>query len=123
VSCDSELEDEPDGDLEEQLEELLKEGDAEDKAAKDRELLLTLIGKEIRTHYNTGGIVTNIHGPHNAYGPDSWTINYTEDGKKRKNPCIINSIKVEDGVITCEGKPLQIVEHQEEQIYIYRGLV
>jgi hypothetical protein len=97
---------------------------------KNHELLLTLIGKEIRTHYNTGGIVTNVHGPHNAYGPGSWTINYTVNGKKSKSPCIINSIKVENGVITCEGKPLQIIKKEEtltalntDQNYIYRGLI
>lgn len=84
------------------------------KIVKDRELLSQLIGKEIRTHYNTGGIVFNISGPHTAYGPGSWTINYTEDGKKRKNPCIINSIKVENGIITCDGKPLQIIEPKKD---------
>ena len=96
----------------------------------DKELLSTLIGKKISTHYNTGGIVTNVVGPHNAYGPGSWTINYTEDGKKNKNPCIINSIKIENGIITCDGKPLQIIGQEEstislntEQTYIYRGLV
>lgn len=80
------------------------------KIAKERELLSQLIGKEIKTHYNTGGIVTNIIGPHDRYGPGSWTINYTKDGKKSKNPFIINSIKVENGVITCEGKPLEIID-------------
>lgn len=125
------VDDEPEGDLEEQLDELLSKGDAEDRAAKDRELLSTLIGKEIRTHYNTGGIVTNIIGPHSHhYGPEHWTINYTKDGKRSKSPFIINSIKVKNGIITCDGKPLQIVDHiasevslNAEQNYTYRGLV
>lgn len=107
------IDDEPEGDLEEQLEELLKDGD--EKEAADRELLSALIGKEIKTHYNTGGIVTNVIGPHNMYGPGSWSINYTPDGKKSKSPFIINSIKIENGVITCEGKPLQIVEQKEPE--------
>ena len=130
VPDDDVIDTEPEGDLEEQLDELLAKGDAEDKVAKDRELLSTLVGKEIRTHYNTGGIVTNVYGPHNAYGPGSWSINYTKDGKQSKSPCIINSIKVEHSVILCEGKPLQIVSQEEsvtslkvDQIYIYRGLV
>lgn len=59
------------------------------ETAKNFELLSQLLGKEIRTHYSTGGIVTNINGPHKAYGPGSWTINYTKDGKKSKSPCII----------------------------------
>jgi hypothetical protein len=114
-SCD--IDDESDAmDLEDQLDILLANGDSEDKAAKDRELLLTLIGKEIRTHYNTGGIVFNISGPHTAYGPGSWSINYSEDGKKHKNFSIINSIKVENGVITCEGKPLRIIELEKESL-------
>lgn len=116
-------------------EERLAKKAEDSKTAKDRELLTQLIGKEIRTHYNTGGIVTNISGPHDRYGPDSWTINYTKDGKKSKNPFIINSIKVENGVITCEGKPLQIIERYEPESctnwrennepgnYVYRGLV
>ncbi|HYE82662.1 MAG TPA: hypothetical protein VEG39_10930 [Clostridia bacterium] len=86
----------------------------EDNTAKDRELLSKIIGKEIRTHYNTGGIVTNVSGPHNSYGPGSWSINYTQDGKKSKNPSIINSIKIENGIITCEGKPLQIIDQVEK---------
>jgi hypothetical protein len=121
IPVSDDVDDEPEGDLEEQLDELLKEGDAEDKSAADKELLSSLIGKKIRTHYDTGGIVFNVSGPHNAYGPGSWSINYTEDGKKRKNFSIINSIKVENGVITCDGKPLQIID-QGEQTYIYRGL-
>mgnify|MGYP000883415647 CR=1 FL=1 len=81
---------------------------------EDRALLQSLIGKEIRTHYNTGGIVTNVFGPHTAYGPGSWSINYTKDGKPSKNHCIINSIKVENGIITCEGKPLQIINPESK---------
>jgi hypothetical protein len=94
--------------------ELIEKFFQDDRITQVRNLLSTLIGKEIRTHYNTGGIVTNVIGPHNAYGPGSWTINYTEDGKKRKNPCIINSIKVENGIITCDGKPLQIIEPKKD---------
>lgn len=94
--------------------ELIEKFFQDDRITQVRNLLSTLIGKEIRTHYNTGGIVTNVIGPHNAYGPGSWTINYTKDGKKRKNPCIINSIKVENGIITCDGKPLQIIEPKKD---------
>ena len=110
----------------------------EKNTVKDKALLSALIGKKIITHYNAGGIVTKIIGPHNAYiigphnayGPGTWTINYTKDGKKSKNPYIINSIKIENGVITCEGKPLQIIGEEKhptgannEEVYIYRGLV
>jgi hypothetical protein len=118
-SCDL-PEDETDStDLEDQLDHLLAKGDEEDKTAADEELLSTLIGKEIRTHYNTGGIVTNIAGQHPANGPGLWTINYTKDGKKSKNPCIINSIGIENGVITCEGKPLQIIEKEEAEYMVF----
>lgn len=119
ISCDSEFDDEPEGDLEEQLQELLNDGDHEEKALADKELLSSLIGKEIRTHYDTGGIVFNVSGPYNSYGLGSWTINYTKDGKKSNSPSIINSIKVENGVITCEGEPLKIIEpedNSEEQL-------
>lgn len=84
-----------------------------EKAINDSALVKSLIGKEIRTHYNTGGIVINVSGPHDAYGANSWTINYTKDGKKSKSYCIINSIKVENGIITCDGKPLKIIEQKK----------
>lgn len=96
------------------IEKFFPEVSEVDEFAADRELLTALIGKEIKSHWDTNtGIVTNISGPHNAYGPGSWSINYTKDGKKSKNPCIINSIKVENGAITEAGMPLQIIESKK----------
>lgn len=76
-------------------------------------VLDALIGCRIQTHYGTGGIVTSYYGPHEAYGSDSWTIQYRHKNEKKPS-CWINSIKVENGVITCEGIPLQILDREED---------
>ncbi|OPX91824.1 MAG: Chromosome-partitioning protein Spo0J [Pelotomaculum sp. PtaB.Bin104] len=67
-----------------------------------------LIGRTIRTHYNTGGVVTNVIGPKND---ESYTINYKKNLNDRKF-CIIHGITVRDGVILCEGVPLTIMEQE-----------
>jgi len=77
------------------------------------ESLEEIIGCRIRTHYGTGGIVTSYSGPYETYGPGSWSIQYRHDGDKISK-CNINSIKIENGVITCEGKPLEIVGREAD---------
>jgi len=77
------------------------------------EILENLIGCRIQTHYGTGGIVTSYSGPHEMYGPGSWSIQYRHDGEKIPH-CNINSIKIENSVITCEGKPLKILGSEED---------
>lgn len=76
------------------------------------DMLESIIGCRIQTHYGTGGIVTSYSGPHEAYGPGSWSIRYRHDGDKipKYN---INSIKIESRVITCEGVPLKILGREE----------
>jgi len=87
------------------------------KIIKDRDLLSKIIGKEIRTHYNTGGIVTSISGPYYDKSRKApYSIIYTKDGKESKSPSFLNTINVKDGVITCEGKPLQIVGEEDKHL-------
>ena len=64
--------------------------------------LKNIIGCRVDTHYRTGGIAIAVAGP---FG-DCHTITYRHDRDGKK--CWINSIRVEDGVITCEGVPLKI---------------
>lgn len=64
------------------------------------EVLKNIIGCRVDTHYHTGGVVIEVNGP---FG-DRYTLTYKVGGSKYW----INSIRVEDGVITCEGKPLKI---------------
>ena len=73
-------------------------------------LLDALIGCRIQTHYGTGGVVVSYSGPWDEvpWGKNCWTIRYLHDGD-RSPTCYINSIKIEGGVITCEGKPLRIL--------------
>ncbi|HZK58080.1 MAG TPA: hypothetical protein VFD17_07200 [Clostridia bacterium] len=67
------------------------------------EILKNLIGCRIDTHYNTGGIVTDVNGPfHDGY----YTLFYAHD--RDGSRCWINSIKVDDDLVTCEGVPLKI---------------
>jgi len=76
-------------------------------------LLEALIGCRIKTHYGTGGIVTSYCGPHDAYGAGSWSIYYRHDGDKTPK-YNINSIKIENGVIACEGRPLTIMRQEDD---------
>lgn len=75
-------------------------------------LLDRIIGCRIRTHYNTGGIVESYSGPHDMYGPGSWTVVYRDQRDNGK--CWINSIKAEGMTITCEGQPLEIFECERD---------
>jgi hypothetical protein len=78
------------------------------------DVLRLLIGCRIRHHEWFGGVCTAVEGPWND---GCYTVVYAhpEDGK----PCWINSIRVENGVITYqhdyrERKPL-IIEGRERQ--------
>lgn len=71
---------------------------------KVKERLQEIVGCRIKTHYNTGGIVTAIHGPYGSH----FTLNYEDERDGHR--CIINTIRLENGVITCEGKPLKILD-------------
>ncbi len=73
-----------------------------------------LIGRRIRTHYGTGGVVTDYSGPYSSllWGgktiPGEWyTVQY-RDGCG--GMCWLNTIQVVDGQVLCEGKPLVIGE-------------
>lgn len=63
-----------------------------------------LPGCRIRTHYGTGGVVTSVTGPR-PDGTYAATYEHPRDGK----PCWINTIRVENGIITCEGQPLLVL--------------
>jgi ParB/RepB/Spo0J family partition protein len=71
--------------------------------------VFALMGRIIKTHYGTGGIVTYVNGPKSD---GSYTINYKEDSQDRKF-CIINGLTVKEGVVLCEGIPLTILETEE----------
>lgn len=71
---------------------------------KTKEKLQEIIGCRIMTHYNTGGIVIRISDLHGTF----YTLNYEDPRDGRI--CNINTIRLENDVITCEGKPLQIFE-------------
>jgi|GEM_PF-2054702 len=67
-----------------------------------------LVGRLIRTHYKTVGVIRNVTGPReNGF----YSIGY-------KHPingldCWINTITVKDGTVLCEGKPLVILGRVE----------
>lgn len=79
-----------------------KEFPKSDKA-QDLDLVKSIIGHRIETHYGTGGIVDGVSGP---YEDGFYTITYKHlvDGKK----CWINSITVKENTVLCEGVPLKI---------------
>lgn len=73
-------------------------------------LLDELLGHRIRTHYGTEILITYYSGPHTSYGPGSWSAGYKDDrGNVREH---VNSIKTENGIITCEGKPIVILDRE-----------
>ena len=70
-----------------------------------------LIGRVIRTHYDTGGVVAGVSGPKDD---GHYTVNYRDPSDKSKRLSIINSITVIDGVVMCEGVPLTVLDKPEE---------
>ena len=68
-----------------------------------------LIGRRIKTHYNTGGVVTSYSGPHGTgyNGEPGYSVTYRDAHGDR---CWLNSITVVGGVVICESQPLQIFE-------------
>jgi ParB family chromosome partitioning protein len=64
-----------------------------------------LVGQKIKTYYHTGGVVINVSGP----GDDGFYSVVYKDAPNAK-PCWLNTITLEDGVVLCEGKPLEIKE-------------
>ncbi|KUO52306.1 MAG: hypothetical protein APF76_04535 [Desulfitibacter sp. BRH_c19] len=84
-----------------------------------KERLQEIIGCQIRTHYDTGGIVTGIYGPRG----DFYTLNYED---QRGHRCIINTIQVKNEVIICEGKHLHILERArpvQTQLFGLPGII
>jgi ParB family chromosome partitioning protein len=67
-----------------------------------------LVGHRIRTHYNTGGVVARVDYWGDA---DSYTIYYEDENAHKR--LWLNDIKLQDGVILCEGKPLAIDEEEQ----------
>jgi hypothetical protein len=82
---------------------------ADEPDLEDEDPVFALMGRIIKTHYGTGGIVTYVNGPKSD---GSYTINYKEDSSDRKF-CIINGLTVKDGVVLCEGIPLNVLETEE----------
>lgn len=79
------------------------------------DILENLIGCRIQTHYGTSGIVTSYSGPYEEVAPlgkGCYTIRYRHEDEVKPS-CWINSIKIENGVITCEGIPLKILDREE----------
>jgi ParB/RepB/Spo0J family partition protein len=74
----------------------------------DQNPVHALIGKTIRTHYDTGGEVIDARGPRDD---GTYTVNYKKKPGDKKI-CNINSITVKDGVVLCEGIPLTIQDLQ-----------
>jgi hypothetical protein len=76
------------------------------------DLLESVLGCRIQTHYGTGGIVESYSGPYeNGY----YSIIYREQREgQRPGICGINTIKTDNGVITCEGVPLKIKGCEKE---------
>jgi len=77
-------------------------------------ILESLIGCQIQTHYGTGGVVTSYSGPFETerWGKGCWSIQYRHNGDV-KPTCWINSIKIKNGVITCEDVPLKVLGREE----------
>ncbi len=69
-----------------------------------------LMGRVIKTHYNTGGVVTGVSGPKdNGF----YTVNYRDPSDKGKRLCTINSITVSEGMVLCEDVPLIILDNEK----------
>ena len=66
-----------------------------------------ILGCRIRTHYNTGGVVQSYSGP---YEGNVYTVVYRHE---RGGPCCLNTIRVENGIVTCEHVPLQVLDVAE----------
>ena len=73
------------------------------------DLVHALLGRTIKTHYNTGGVVTNVNGPKKD---GFYTVNYKKNLQDRKFSNL-NSITFVDGVILCEGIPLTILDEDK----------
>jgi len=67
-----------------------------------------ILGCRIRTHYNTGGIAQSYSGP---YKGDVYTVVYRDE--RDNHTCWLNTIRVENGVVTCEHVPLQVLDVAE----------
>ena len=97
-------------------------GSGEDKSIECADILVAaqepdpnpvraLIGRIIRTHYDTGGVVAGVSGPKDD---GFYTVNYRDPSDKRKQLSTINSITVIDGVVMCEGVSLTVLDKPEE---------
>lgn len=75
-------------------------------------LLETLLGCRIKTHHGSEILITYYCGPHEMYGPGSWTVGYKDE--RGHVGAHLNSIKTDGGVITCEGRPLEILGREVE---------
>lgn len=82
----------------------------ENDQEKELDLLKSIIGCRIKTHYGTGGIVDGVSEP---YGDGFYTITYKHpiNGKK----CWINSISIRENTVLCESVPLLIEEAPDEK--------
>lgn len=89
-----------------------QEQEAETTAAESvQDPVKALMGRSIRTHYNTGGVVINVIGPR---GDGSYTINYKGPNDKGKHFSILNDISVKDGVVFLrDGIPLTILDEPD----------
>lgn len=77
----------------------------------DLAILKDLIGCEVKTHCGTGGIVTSVSGPHAGdswRSPGTYTIMYRRTAAPPNDKNWLNTIRVENGVVTCEHRPLKI---------------
>lgn len=76
------------------------------------EFLDAIIGCRVRTHYGSELLIAYYCGPHEMYGPGSWTVGYKDE--RGHVGAHLNSIKTDGGVITCEGRPLEILGREAE---------
>lgn len=76
------------------------------------EFLDAILGCRVKAHYGSEILITYYYGPHDGYGSDSWSIGYKDE--RGHVGAHFNSIKVENGVITCEGKPLEIFSREAD---------
>lgn len=72
----------------------------------------TLIGRVIKTHYNTGGVVTGVSGPKDD---GFYTVNYRDPRDKRKRLSTINSITVSEGIVLCECVSLTVLDTDKSE--------
>ena len=71
-----------------------------------------LIGRIIRTHYGTGGVVTGVSGPKDD---GFYTVNYRDPSDKGKRLSAINSITVSEGIVLCEGVALIVLDTEKSE--------